>query len=145
MLAFEYMKRLVCVHSVFGFLVENHAMFKEELQLLQSICGVCALFTVFEQVGEIEQYLGGLLMVVVRMWNRLQGIQKFEEDEGYGGRINYGEDEDLDEGGRELYESIFEEIKIKEVIKISMSKLSPWLSKLQLSPEDQQSILLITQ
>lgn len=142
-LTFDYMKKLVCVNSVFSFIIQNHMMLKEEVQLLHGICGLCSLFVVFEQIQEIEQYLGELLSIVLQMWKRLQGIQGIDADGEKIGNCIDDDDEDLDEGGRELYESIFEEVRIKEVLKVSLTKSSQWLNQIQLSPEDQQSIVAL--
>ena len=140
----QYMKKLMCFEPVFLFVADNHMILKDELQLLQTVFGMLAVLACAGKGCCDGIRLEEIVHVFVLIWKRLQGVRGLARDEAAAGNLQFDVDEeDFDGAGKEMYESVLEEIEVGKAVKGYLSAAAPALEGLQVNVEDLECLRMI--
>lgn len=140
----EYMKKLLCLDSVFLFVVENHLILKDELQILQTVFGVLSVLAYSAKVRVDGIRLDELVHVFVLVWKRLQGVRGLVRVDSASGNLQFdGDDDDFDDAGKEMYESVLEEIEVGKWVKGYLGAAAAALEGLKVEVEDLECLRAI--
>jgi HEAT repeat protein len=136
----DYMKKILCFDSVFKFIIDNHMIFKEEIQILQAILGILATLN-----GKNLEfgYFKEILKVFIGLWKRLQNIRCPGSFEDLGNLDFDRDDEDFEGDAREMYESVLERINVEQVVKGVLGNIAGVIEGAGIDEDDRHALMLI--
>lgn len=141
----SYFKNLACVNSVFSFICQNDLMIKEEIPLAQALLGLSSMIAAYNDLGDVTQWLVAMFKILLKLFKRFSSKNnedefKSEESEHMNMlsklKMMQGAEEEFDECGDELYESVFETLDPKSFVKACVIKSAAFVSTIELTSEE---------